>query len=495
MAKPKKQLSLLENPRVRFAPAPTGYLHVGGARTILFNWLFARKHGGSFVLRIEDTDVERSRPEFEKDILESMRWLGLDWDEGPDIGGEYGPYRQSERIEIYHRYLEKLLREGHAYRCYCLKEDLEAERQEMISRGASPKYSGRCRSLTESQIKAYEEEGRGYVIRIKMPEKKVAFDDLAHGKIEFDMGLTGDISIARDERSPLFNFAVVVDDFEMKISHVIRGDEHISNTPKQIVIQEMLGLPQPIYAHIPLLLGPDRSKLSKRHGAEPIKNYREAGYLPEAMLNFLVLLGWHPAGDKEIFSKEELIQEFSLDRVQKGGAIFNQKRFDWLNAHYLRTKSAKELASEARDFLIKSGVIKGSTNLPAGYLEAIIELEKERIQKLSDLAGLTDFFFEKPKFDPALLVWKEMSLNDVLISLQKIEEALGKMGEGEFKKEKIDMALAPFYGRDKGEILWPFRVALTGRRASPGPFEIAEILGKEEVLVRVRYAEKLLERI
>lgn len=495
MTKPKKQLSLLASPRVRFAPAPTGYLHVGGARTILFNWLFARKHGGSFVLRIEDTDPERSRPEFEKAILEDIRWLGLDWDEGPDIGGEYGPYRQSERTEIYRRYLEKLLEEGKAYRCFCREEDLEAERQEMISRGVAPKYSGRCRSLTHAQIEAYIKEGRSSIIRIKMPERKVMFNDLVHGKIEFDMALVGDISIARNENSPLFNFAVVVDDYEMKITHVIRGDEHISNVPKQIILQEALGFNQPHYAHIPLLLAPDRSKLSKRHGTAPVKDYRELGYLPESMLNFLALLGWHPVGDEEIFSKEELIQEFSLERVQKGGAIFNQKRMDWLNGYYLKTKPAKELADQAKDFLVKSGMIKESANLPAGYLEAIVELEKERIAKLSDLSELTDFFFEKPKFDPALLVWKEMSLNDVLASLEKIEEALSKIEEGGFTKEKIDTALAPFYDRDKGEILWPFRVALTGRRASPGPFEVAEILGKGEALARVRYAQKLLQRI
>ncbi|MFN7088300.1 MAG: glutamate--tRNA ligase, partial [Candidatus Paceibacteria bacterium] len=319
--RPKKQLTIVEGPRVRYAPAPTGPLHVGGARTVLFNWLFARKYGGSFIIRIEDTDVERSDPKFEKDILDSIRWLGLDWDEGPDIGGSYGPYRQSERLTIYAKYIKKLLDEDKAYRCFCSEEDLKAERQEMLSRGVPPKYSGRCKTLSKEEVEKNLKDGKFFLVRIKMPAKIVEVEDLIRGKVRFDTNLIGDIAISKKEDIPLYNFAAVVDDYEMKISHVIRGEDHLSNTPKQIVLQELLGFAHPEYAHLPLILGPDRTKLSKRHGAVGISEYRKLGYLPEALINFLSLLGWHVAGDREIFSKEDLIREFTLDRVQKAGAV------------------------------------------------------------------------------------------------------------------------------------------------------------------------------
>lgn len=503
--KPKKQLSIIEGPRVRFAPAPTGHLHLGSARTILFNWLFARKYGGSFVLRIEDTDVERSDKKYEKDILEGIRWLGLDWDEGPDIGGAHGPYRQSERQEIYKKYLAKLLEEGRAYRCFCSKEDLEAERQDMSARGVPPKYSGRCRALPESKIKEYLSEGKPYILRLKMPEKKVSFEDLIHGKIEFDTSIIGDFSIAKGEDTPLYNLAVVIDDFEMKISHVIRGDEHVSNTPKQIILLEAFGLPPPAYAHIPLIFGPDRAKLSKRHGAMAVHEYRDMGYLPEALVNFLALLGWHPPGDREIFSREELIQEFSLERVQKAGAVFTQSRLDWLNGYYIRKKTSQELAGFAVPFLVNAGLLKEEgqrlVNRESGetvsqeYLGAVLDIEKERLQKFADLPELAEFFFKSPKYEATLLVWKEMSLDDIKETIERLKASLEGVGEDAFTRESVDRALQPHYRSDKGWILWPFRVALTGRKASPGPLEIAEILGKKEVMIRLEYAEKLLEKI
>lgn len=503
--RPHKQLSIIEGPRVRYAPSPTGPFHLGAARTVLFNWLFARKYGGSFILRIEDTDIERSKPEFEKDIIDGIRWLGLDYDEGPGIETPYGPYRQSERRHVYKKYIGQLLAKGHVYRCFCSEEDLDAVRQDMISRGLPPKYNGRCRALSEQEVQDNVNLGKPFVLRVKMPEKRVVFEDLIRGTIEFDMSLAGDIAIARGDDMPLYNLAAVIDDCEMKISHVIRGEDHISNTPKQIVLQDMLGLTHPEYAHLPLILGPDRSKLSKRHGAVSINEYRKDGYLPEAIVNFLSLLGWHPAGDREMFTRDELIKEFSLERVQKAGAVFMQSRLDWLNSHYLKNKLPEELVESAAEFLERAGLIiregekvvnpENREEISRAFIAGIVSLERERIHKLSLLPESTEFFFKRPHFTPDLLVWREMSLDDVMRSMMRLEEMLGAIHEDEFTKEKLDQALAPFYGEDKGALLWPFRVALTGRRTSPGPFEISEVLGKKEVMFRIRYAKGLLEKI
>jgi len=344
--------------RVRIAPAPTGALHIGLARTALFNYLFAKKSEGVFILRIEDTDPERSKLEFEKDILENLKWLGIEWDEGPDIDGPYGPYRQSQRLEIYQKYLEKLISEEKAYHCFCSEEELEAQRQYLLSIGQPPLYSGKCRDLPPETVKRYLSEGKSSIIRFKTPLKKIGFNDLIRGKVEFDAALIGDFAIAKTISSPLYNFACVIDDFEMKISHVLRGEEHISNTPKQILIQEVLDFPRPEYAHLPLILGPDRSKLSKRHGAIAISEYRKQGYLPETIVNFIAFLGWNPGTEREIYSMASLIKEFSLDRCQKGGAIFNIKRMDFLNGFYIRQRSVEKLTEICLPYLIEAGLIE-----------------------------------------------------------------------------------------------------------------------------------------
>lgn len=344
--------------RTRFAPAPTGPLHIGGARTALFNYLFAKKNEGVFILRIEDTDPERSKPEYEKDIIDSLKWLGIEWDEGPDIGGNYGPYRQSERLNIYKKYLEKLLAEDKAYYCFCSEEELEAQRQYQLSIGEAPRYSGKCANLSKEEVEKYLEEGRPSIIRFKVQPKKIEFEDLIRGKIEFDTSLMGDIAIAKNLTTPLYNLAVVIDDFEMKISHVIRGEDHISNTPKQILIQEALGFPRPEYSHLPLILGPDRTKLSKRHGAVAISEYKKDGYLPETLINFMAFLGWNPGTEREIYSMPSLIKEFSLERIQKGGAIFNIKRLDFLNSFYIRQRSLEKLTELCLPYLIEAGLIE-----------------------------------------------------------------------------------------------------------------------------------------
>jgi len=432
--------------RTRLAPSPTGYLHFGTARTALFNYLFAKKNQGVFILRIEDTDIERSDLCFEKDIIENLKWLGIEWDEGPDIGGNYGPYRQSERLNIYAKYIEKLISEDKAYYCFCSEEELEARRQYQLSISEAPRYSGKCAGLAKETIERYLAEGKPSVIRFRVPAKKIEFDDLIRGKLEFDTSLIGDIVIAKAISTPLYNFAVVVDDFEMKISHVIRGEDHISNTPKQLLFQEALGFPRPAYAHLPLILGPDRTKLSKRHGAVAIVDYKKEGYLPEALVNFMAFLGWNPGDEREIYSMPSLIKEFSLERVQKGGAIFNIKRLDFLNSFYIRQRSIEKLAELCLPYLVEKGLITptfktkqyppayGANEIVQTYkisetgeeinlesLQKIISLYKERLKKLSEISELTDFFFrDKLEYKKDLLKWREMTDKKIHISFYKL---------------------------------------------------------------------------
>ncbi len=346
--------------RTRIAPSPSGLLHIGTARTALFNYLFAKKNQGNFILRLEDTDAKRIDQRAEENIKEGLKWLGIEWDEF---------YRQSERADVYNKYLKKLLAENKAYYCFCSEEELEAEKQYRMSIGEPPRYSGKCANLSKKEVQEKLSKGLPSVVRFKVPLKKIEFNDIIREKIEFDTSLIGDIAIARGAWSknkkdkekiatPLYNFAVVVDDFEMKISHVIRGEEHISNTPKQILIQEALGFSLPEYAHLPLILGPDKSKMSKRHGAIAVSEYKKMGYLPESLTNFMAFLGWNPGSEREIYSLPSLIKEFSLERVQKGGAIFNEKRLDFLNGFYIRQKSVEKLTEFCLPYLIKTGLIE-----------------------------------------------------------------------------------------------------------------------------------------
>ena len=517
--------------RTRFAPAPTGFLHIGGARTALFNYLFAKKYEGVFILRIEDTDIARSDPRFEKDILENLKWLSIEWDEGPDVGGSFGPYRQSERLEIYGKYLEKLLEEGKAYYCFCSEEELEAQKQYQMSIGQPPVYSGKCRALGPETVEKYLVQGRAAVIRFKVSLKKLEFEDMIRGKIEFDTSLIGDFVIAKNINAPLYNFACVVDDFEMEISHVLRGEEHISNTPKQILLQEALELKSPKYAHFPLILGPDRSKLSKRHGAVSISEYRREGYLPEALVNFMVFLGWNPGGDREIYSLPSLIKEFSLERVQKGGAVFNIKRLDFLNGFYIRQRSVEKLTDLCILYLIEAGLIERvgeeagdpeeteklkifkeekpefriketGEGISFENLEKIVSIYKERLKKISEISELTDFFFKaKLEYDKSLLRWGEMTEKEIRYSLDKSEKILSKINPGDWNRKNLEnilLAEAERFAKergkagDRGYLLWPLRVALTGKEASAGPFEIAEILGKEKTLKRIKKARETL---
>lgn len=464
--------------RVRFAPSPTGSLHLGVARTALFNYLFVKHEGGKFILRIEDTDLKRSELRFERDILENLKWLGIEWDEF---------YRQSERTPIYSKYIEKLLNENRAYHCFCSPEELKLKRQEQMARGAAPKYNGKCQQLPRTEVEKRLAQGQPSIIRFKTDNGKIKFKDLIRGEIEFDANLIGDFSIAKNLATPLYNLAAVIDDFEMEISHVIRGEDHISNTPKQILLQKALGFYQPKYAHLPLILGPDKSKLSKRHGAVAVSDYKKQGYLPEALVNFMAFLGWNPDTEKEIFSMEELIKEFSLQKVQKAGAVFNIERLDYLNGVYIRQKSVNELAKLCQPYL---PCLESNSKL-----ERIVGLYQERLKKLSEIGELTDFFFkERLNYPKHLLRWKDMTDAEIKISLDKLEKILREIENERWQKEnlaKVLMSEAEKIG-DRGKLLWPLRVALTGKKASAGPIEIAEILGKEKTLKRLQEAQKLL---
>jgi len=532
--------------KVRIAPSPTGFLHIGTARTALFNFLFARKYKGVFVLRIEDTDKERSKKEYEDDIIEGLKWLGIEWDEGPvpemelSAGkvryiGERGPYRQSERLDIYKKYLEKLLKEDKAYYCFCSEEELEAQRQNQMSIGETPHYNGKCSKLPPEEVKKCLSEGKKSVIRFRTPAKKVVFDDIIRGKVEFDTSPIGDMVVAKDLTSPLYNLSVVIDDFEMKISYVIRGEDHLSNTPKQILLQEVLGFPRPKYAHLPLILGPDRSKLSKRHGSTSVSQYREEGYLPEALVNFMAFLGWNPGTEREIFSLNSLVKEFELQKVQKGGAIFNIKRLDFLNAFYIRQKSAEKLTELCVPYLVEKNLITpifktgqyppayGATEITTAYrinntkeeisfdfLKKIISLYQERLTKLSEIPDLVDFFFkEKIEYDKELLKWRDASEKNITVAFLKLEKILSEIKKGDWNKENLEVLLlkeaekfSEEVGKeknlpegafaktgDRGYLLWPFRAALSGKKASAGPFDIAEILGKEKTLKRIKEAK------
>ncbi len=488
--------------RVRFSPSPTGPFHIGSARTALFNWLFAKQNKGVFILRIEDTDVERSEKKYETDILESMHWLGLDWDEGPafhesgeNVGlwngaykGKYGPYRQSERKDIYKKYLEQLLADGHAYYCYCSKDELEAERQAMLSQGQPPKYGGHCRNLKIPPAGKKPE-----VIRFKTPEAVVEFKDIIRGKVAVNAALMGDIVIARDLNSALYNFTAVVDDELMEISHVIRGEDHLSNTPKQILLERALGFKDVIYAHLPLMLNPDRSKMSKRFGDTALSEYRKKGYLPETLINFLALLGWHPKDDREIVSVHKLIEEFDLTRVQKGGAIFNEEKLEWLQGEHLKNLSAEEISKKFLP-LFREKNINASDEL----LKRIIKAERVRIRNFSVFVEEARFFFAVPDYDPKLLTWQKQPSSPEKITeiLTEIIESLDGLAKEYASRDELAGSINEIIiAEGRGVVLWPLRVALSGQAASPDPIEIMEILGIVESKRRINEAIKKLNTV
>lgn len=476
--------------RLRFAPSPTGNLHVGSARTALMNWLVARKEDGTFIVRIEDTDRERSRREYEADIFAELTWLGLSWDEGPDIGGPYGPYRQSERGTIYERHLSALFEAQAAYYCFCTKERLEAIRGSALTSGLSPVYDGHCREVGRDEAARRLAAGERAVIRIKTPATTVEFSDMIRGDMKFDTRLLGDFVIAKGAREPLYNFAATVDDHEMHITHVIRGEDHLSNTPKQIVMQRALGFSHPRYAHVPLLLNPDRSKMSKRFADTAVLEYREAGYFPDALVNFLALLGWHPKDDRELLTRDELAKEFSLERVQKGGAVFQTEKLDWMNAQYLKRMDD--------DTLLAALEVRGAVPKDVSRENArrVLRLVRDRMRTMNDFTEESSFAFRLPEYPPAILNWKGTLAHETLAHLRAVREAVAARHPDAFTEATLLEAVHPIAeARGRGAVLWPLRVALSGKEASPGPYEMMQALGKTETLRRLDYAIDTLARI
>jgi len=475
--------------RVRFAPSPTGKLHLGGARTALFNFLLARKEKGVFILRIEDTDKERSKKEFEEDIIESLGWLGLSWDEGP--------VRQSERIDLYEKIVGELLNKELAYYCFCSKEELELRKQDFLTRGITPVYPGTCKNLDKNEVKEKLKKRTPYVIRLKVPDKTITFKDYLRGEIEQDLKNIGYFIIAKNEKEPLYVLANTIDDHYQGISHVLRGEEFISTTPKQLLIYKYMDWEPPVFVHLPLVLGPGRSKLSKRHGAKSITEYKEEGFLPEAILNFIALLGWHPEGDKEIVSLEEMIDEFRLEKISKSASIFNISKLNFFNKHYLKTKKPEEIISilnfedygewENNNFISKN-------NITYSYKKIlkIIELGKERAKVLKEILPSVNFFFNDFDYPTELLLWKNIPSEKIKNNLLKITEVLIKIKEEDFTSLKIKEILDGIVLEDKGEYFWPLRVALSGKEASPPPQDLAEIFGKEKTLELIEKAIKKL---
>ncbi len=458
--------------RVRFAPSPTGHLHIGGARTALFNYLFARHHNGAFILRIEDTDRSRSTEEYIEAIIEGMRWLKLDWDEGP--------YRQTDRFDIYRSYVERLLKEGKAYRCYCTPEELEQRRQEALAQGKTPKYDGRCRNITEP-IPA----DKPSAVRFKMPQEgRTVVNDLIKGVVEFENNQLEDLIIMRSDGTPTYNFVVVVDDIDMEITHIIRGDDHLNNTPKQIHIYKAFGWEPPAFGHLPMILGADKTRLSKRHGATSVMAYKDMGYLPDALVNYLVRLGW-AYGDQEVFTKDELIKYFSLENIGKSAAVFNPEKLLWLNSQYIIKEDAKNLAEMAIPFLIKEGIISEGQELDMEWLSRAVNSLKERVRTLVELANsLKYYILEYVEIDPKA---KEKFLKPENIkNLSELHEILTRLTDFTAAEiEKVFHSFAEKHGIKLGAIAQPVRVAITGGTASPGLFEVLEIVGKDKVLKRL----------
>lgn len=478
-----------EKVRVRFAPSPTGPFHIGGARSALFNYLAARHEDGTFVVRIEDTDRQRSTRESEENIKEALAWLGINWDEGIDAGGDHGPYRQMERLGIYREYTDKLLAEGKAYYCFCTHEELEAEKNAQMAEGETPVYSGKCSRLTQEQVEQYLKEGRPYVIRVKTPGNETfEVDDIVRGKVSFDSNKIGDFVIVKSDGIPVYNYCVVLDDALMEITHVIRAEEHLSNTPRQLVLYRLLGFKPPQFAHVSLILGADKKKMSKRHGATSVQQYRDMGYLPDALFNFLALLGWTPEGDREIFSKEELCKLFTLDRVAKNPAVFDIEKLNWINFQYMKELDADQLLAVCLPHLQKAGYV--AENPDAATLIRIKEMVqalREHIQYGAQAAAAAKIFFTDdyaPENEETAAVLKEETAADVLTvfarELQALDEVTADTVQPLFKKVQKELGV-------KGRAVYmPIRVAVTGVMHGPDLHHIIALMGREKVMARLQ---------
>jgi nondiscriminating glutamyl-tRNA synthetase len=463
--------------RVRFAPSPTGHLHIGNVRTAILNWLYAKHCNGTFILRIEDTDPERSKDEYIKMIYDDLRWMKLDWDEGPDVGGGCGPYRQSERFEIYRDVAEKFLKDGHAYNCYCTLEELEKMRTDALAHSESANYPGTCRNLTNEQKSAFEKAGRKPVIRFRVPDHDVQFHDLIKGDIKFESANIGDFVIMRQEVIPMYNFAAVVDDHLMKISHVIRGDDHVSNTPRQILLYNALGVALPQFIHIPMILGADRQRLSKRHGATSVDEYRAKGYLPEAMINFLSLLSWSSESGDEILSIDRLISEFDFGRISKSAAVFNHEKLNWMNGHYIRQTNPEKLCGIVKPLFQSVGY----NTADDARIQKIVTVLQEKVEYLEQMIDQAKIFFQDhitiTDPDARAIIHKESS-QKVLWSFLRELRNIGSLDIDIFRDiMKNVQKETGIMGKD----LWmPVRVALTGEIHGPELPAVISLLSKEQ---------------
>ncbi|MFC1477068.1 glutamate--tRNA ligase [candidate division KSB1 bacterium] len=468
-----------KNVRVRFAPSPTGQLHIGNVRTAILNWLCARHYNGSFVLRIEDTDAERSTKESEKSIVEQLKWLGLDWDEGPEKGGEFGPYRQSERIDLYNGHVARLLSEGLAYSCYCTEEELEQEREKALAEKRSIGYSGKCRHLTSGQREAFEKEGRKPAIRFKVPSGGVSFSDLVQGEKVFDSEVLSDFVIQRNDGSSPYNFAAVVDDNAMEITHVIRGDDHVSNTARQVLLYQAFGYRVPYFAHIPMILGQDGTRLSKRHGHTSVVEFQIAGYLPAALLNFLSLLSWSSETGDEILSAERLIDEFDFSRMSRSPAKFDPVKLNWMNGMYIRALSPEQRETLAMPFFQNAGLEEHE----AERYRKIIEAVKDRVETLSEFPEKAGFFFADTitvEGENEREILQQESARQIF---RLLIEQLGNVSELTVPVFQSVMKTVQKETGIKGKDLWmPVRVALTGQMHGPELPLVLEILGRERCI-------------
>ena len=477
-------------PRVRFAPSPTGYLHIGGARTALFNWLFARRLGGVFVLRIEDTDAERSSSEMVDGILDGLRWLGLDWDEGPKIDGPYAPYYQSQRLDGHRLMAERLVDARRAYYCYCTPEELRAKREAAEQGGSAWQYDRTCCRLSDDDIAARERDRLPRAIRFRVPAGPMRLDVLGHGPIEFDGSNIEDFVILRSDGHPTYHLSVVSDDVAMKMTHVVRGDDHISNTPKQILLYEVIGAPVPRFAHLPLILGPDKKRLSKRHGATSVMEYARQGYLPEAMVNVLALLGWSPGTDQELFTRDELVAAFTLEGIGGGNAVFNPEKLEWFNQQHIARLAPVELARRLRPLLEAAGLWSDSyLGDRHAWFFAVLELLKPRSRRLSDFVGQGNFFFsDKVQYNPDA-VNKHLRAPETGAHFAALERAFSE--QTAFDPASTEAALrsvADARGVKAATLIHAVRVAVTGQLVSPGLFDVLALIGRKQVVDRLRAA-------
>lgn len=482
--------------RVRFAPSPTGSLHIGGARTALFNWLYARRTGGTFVLRIEDTDQERSTAASAAGILDGFRWLDIDWDEGPEVGGPVGPYFQSERRHTYLEHLQTLLANKQAYRCYCTPAELEARREEARKAGRPPRYDRRCADLTADQAAQFEAEGRKSAVRLRVPDGQTVINDLVRGQVVFQNSEIDDFVIFKSDGMPTYNFAVVIDDHLMGITHIIRAEEHLSNTPKQVMTYNYLGWELPEFAHVSMILAPDRSKLSKRHGATSVQEFRDQGFLPESIVNYIAFLGWSPEGEHEVMPLTDMVKQFSLERVNPTAAIYDVKKLTWMNGIYMRDGDLDRLTDLVVPFMIRAGVIADAPDAAGhAYLKQLVGAARDRAKTLIELADALAYFYQDTfEYDEKGLR-KHFAARGTAALLREAATTLA--GLPEFTVAATETAyreLIEQKGIGGGELIHPTRLAITGRTIGPSLFDVMNLLGRERTLARLEQAALYIDQ-